>query len=398
MTLYDPAMSSQTHSKFSKLNKLPRMLLGSYTFLERLLNPQAQGVSSSAQRSNLLGLGKRKASVEVTSPTSHQPSDALLVPVPLQHKRYGWSWKLGLYEIRYWHAFIYREKNDSRSLSPSELGRAAAYEAFRTWIHNQPTLKSLNGAKSGIPDREILTGVAVFEVLRLLQSLGDNVDRRLRDESTEAAAHTIAFLITIPIGKARNSRTQTLGTSNGQNAKAFERLDVLYASDDVLMHQTHSLSSASDRSSKSAERPASLSLRASPQSEFVLDILPVQPSTAPAAITTTRISRRPISMLALSRPGHRSDPLPSYHRIMLENASVGGRKGIHSAPTTFSIFEKFADADDDDDTSSDEEERVSYATSRTVSTDYGNGMFYTRRAISMSWSTKRSSMPPIYTS
>jgi len=46
-------------------------------------------------------------------------------------------------------------------MSPSEIGHAAAYEAYRTWIHNSSIYEPLSGDIER--QREALTGLAVAE-------------------------------------------------------------------------------------------------------------------------------------------------------------------------------------------------------------------------------------------
>lgn len=43
----------------------------------------------------------------------------------------------GLNEARHWHRQAYGGFGDIRMLSPREMGHAAAYEAYRIWLHNR---------------------------------------------------------------------------------------------------------------------------------------------------------------------------------------------------------------------------------------------------------------------
>jgi len=52
-------------------------------------------------------------------------------------------------------------KNEVNFLAPNELGHAAAYEAYRTWIHNSFIYEPLSGDIER--QREALTGLAVAE-------------------------------------------------------------------------------------------------------------------------------------------------------------------------------------------------------------------------------------------
>lgn len=44
---------------------------------------------------------------------------------------------VGLHEARHWHRQAYGGFGDIRTLSPRDIGHAAAYEAYRIWIHNR---------------------------------------------------------------------------------------------------------------------------------------------------------------------------------------------------------------------------------------------------------------------
>ena len=44
---------------------------------------------------------------------------------------------VGRNEARHWHRQAYGGFGDIRNLSPREMGHAAAYEAYRIWIHNR---------------------------------------------------------------------------------------------------------------------------------------------------------------------------------------------------------------------------------------------------------------------
>ena len=44
---------------------------------------------------------------------------------------------VGLREARHWHRQAYGGFGDIRTLAPRDIGHAAAYEAYRIWIHNR---------------------------------------------------------------------------------------------------------------------------------------------------------------------------------------------------------------------------------------------------------------------
>ena len=52
-------------------------------------------------------------------------------------------------------------QNEINLMQPNEIGHAAAYEAYRTWIHNSSIHEPLSGDIER--QREALTGLAVAE-------------------------------------------------------------------------------------------------------------------------------------------------------------------------------------------------------------------------------------------
>ena len=94
-------------------------------------------------------------------------------------------------------------------MQPNEIGHAAAYEAYRTWIHNSSIYEPLSGDIER--QREALTGLAVAEGLllgsschiymliinlasRLLQYSSLPADNYTRLAASEAAAHTASYI------------------------------------------------------------------------------------------------------------------------------------------------------------------------------------------------------------
>lgn len=91
---------------------------------------------------------------------------------------------------------------------PAEIGHAAAYEAFRTWIHNSSIYEPLSGDVGR--QREGLIGLAVAEgtfntscsryithttvATRLLPYAGRHMDNYARRAASEAAAETASVL------------------------------------------------------------------------------------------------------------------------------------------------------------------------------------------------------------
>ncbi|KAF8904397.1 hypothetical protein CPB84DRAFT_665219 [Gymnopilus junonius] len=121
---------------------------------------------------------------------------------------------VGLHEARHWHRRAYGAMNEVHLLAPEELGHAAAYEAYRNWIHNTSLYEPLSGDIER--QREALTGLAVaegmldlfillyklasdsilmrFTATRLLQFSSRPMDQIARLAATEAAAHTASYI------------------------------------------------------------------------------------------------------------------------------------------------------------------------------------------------------------
>ncbi|KAJ8494549.1 hypothetical protein ONZ45_g13207 [Pleurotus djamor] len=105
------------------------------------------------------------------------------------------EWGVGLNEARYWHRRVYGGYNNGEPLSPSEIGHAAAYEAYRTWIHNTSIYEPLSGDLER--QREGLIGLAVAEAARLAQQpviTRRPMDSYARMEVSDAAAATASVI------------------------------------------------------------------------------------------------------------------------------------------------------------------------------------------------------------
>lgn len=99
---------------------------------------------------------------------------------------------VGIEEARYWHRKAYGGQGRFEDLSSHQLGHAAAYEAYRTWIHNRFMYEPFEGDFER--QRQGLIGLAAAEAPRLIQSFGPYTDRRFLEEATEAAAATASVL------------------------------------------------------------------------------------------------------------------------------------------------------------------------------------------------------------
>lgn len=99
---------------------------------------------------------------------------------------------VGIHEAKHWHRRAYGGMNELNIMSPVEIGHAAAYEAYRTWMENRSMYEPLG------PDierqREGLIGLAVAEASRLLSFGGRIMDSFARSTASDAAAHTASLM------------------------------------------------------------------------------------------------------------------------------------------------------------------------------------------------------------
>ncbi|KAF8972927.1 hypothetical protein BDZ97DRAFT_1778400 [Flammula alnicola] len=126
---------------------------------------------------------------------------------------------VGLHEARHWHRRAYGPQ-----ATPEELGHAAAYEAYRTWIYNKSIYEPLHGDIER--QREALTALAVAEATRLLQFSSRPNDNYARLAATEAAAHTANYIFYQSREEDHRSRPRFRSGS----------MDDPYADDDELLY------------------------------------------------------------------------------------------------------------------------------------------------------------------
>ncbi|KAF8908808.1 hypothetical protein CPB85DRAFT_1308804 [Mucidula mucida] len=100
---------------------------------------------------------------------------------------------VGIHEARHWHRRAYGGLAELNTLLAPEIGHAAAYEAYRTWIHNSSIYEPLSGETER--QREGLIGLAVAEATRLLSYTPRlNMDPYTRQTASESAAMTASIL------------------------------------------------------------------------------------------------------------------------------------------------------------------------------------------------------------
>jgi len=98
---------------------------------------------------------------------------------------------VGMHEARRYHRQAYGSTRMS-SMLPEEIGHAAAYEAYRTWMHNSYMYEPLGGDRER--QREGLIGLAAAEVVRLMQTIGRDLDLYACTSAVNASASTASHL------------------------------------------------------------------------------------------------------------------------------------------------------------------------------------------------------------
>ncbi|KAF9793398.1 hypothetical protein BJ322DRAFT_1034470 [Thelephora terrestris] len=143
---------------------------------------------------------------------------------------------VGLHEARHWHRLAYGGFGDVRALHPRELGHAAAYEAYRIWIHNP----YMSDQRSDFGERrEAFLALAVAEVSHIFPSGQVHHERRKFREACETAAASAStiFHTLDDDGYSNGSHTSPSHSSfrrSGSNS-SDDYADDLYALDERHM-------------------------------------------------------------------------------------------------------------------------------------------------------------------
>lgn len=98
----------------------------------------------------------------------------------------------GMDEARRSHRRAYGNPREINHMMPEEIGHAAAFQAYSTWLQNNAMYDVLGDRER---QREGLVGIAVAEVTRLLQNSTRQFDRYTQSLAAEAAAHTVTRLL-----------------------------------------------------------------------------------------------------------------------------------------------------------------------------------------------------------
>jgi len=99
---------------------------------------------------------------------------------------------VGMHEAKHWHRRAYGGLGELGQMPPTEIGHAAAYEAYRTWTQNSSLHEPLSGDVER--QREGLIGLAVAEASRLLQFSNRSMDNYARMAASDSAAATASII------------------------------------------------------------------------------------------------------------------------------------------------------------------------------------------------------------
>jgi len=189
---------------------------------------------------------------------------------------------VGLNEARHWHRRAYGGLGKASQMLPEELGHAAAYEAYRTWMHNSSIYEPLSGDMER--QREGLIGLAIAEATRLLAFTGLSRDRYSRQNASAAAAATASVIFAqsrsmdIDPDYNRRSRSNSFSGAYGSRGRSpygdsspysggspygSSSFDP-YAYDNTIMYPSHHRSSHHRSSSHSRSRRHSSSSHHAP--------------------------------------------------------------------------------------------------------------------------------------
>ncbi|TFY61779.1 hypothetical protein EVJ58_g4292 [Rhodofomes roseus] len=120
----------------------------------------------------------------------------------------------GFHEARHWHRRVYSGQVNLGTVLPTELGSAAAYEAYRYWKYHHPLYELLDGDRER--ERDAMMGMAVAEATHLWQYTGRPFDNLGLRESCETAAATASQIADKVLGYGGDYSDYESRSSYGQ--------------------------------------------------------------------------------------------------------------------------------------------------------------------------------------
>ncbi|KAJ6603114.1 hypothetical protein B0H10DRAFT_2079399 [Mycena sp. CBHHK59/15] len=217
---------------------------------------------------------------------------------------------VGMHEAKHWHRRAYGGLGELGQMLPAEIGHAAAYEAYRTWIHNSSMYEPLSGDPER--QREGLVGLAVAEASRLLQFANRSMDNYARMAGSESAAATASIIF---YHSRERDGDEYRSRSRSQSRRgSFSNLsyDDPYASDYRAMS-----SSYPRHRSHSRRRSHSTSSRHSPMLQF--------PGTQMAGSMSSNVA--PIAIPPVANSGYGGAYGASYPGVPMQMQGQGSPYG-----------------------------------------------------------------------
>ncbi|KAH9832284.1 uncharacterized protein C8Q71DRAFT_861178 [Rhodofomes roseus] len=129
----------------------------------------------------------------------------------------------GFHEARHWHRRVYSGQVNLGTVLPTELGSAAAYEAYRYWKYHHPLYELLDGDRER--ERDAMMGMAVAEATHLWQYTGRPFDNLGLRESCETAAATASQIADKVLGYGGDYSDYESRSSYGQQDYHRSRYD-----------------------------------------------------------------------------------------------------------------------------------------------------------------------------
>ncbi|TFY53435.1 hypothetical protein EVG20_g10117, partial [Dentipellis fragilis] len=136
---------------------------------------------------------------------------------------------IGMHEARYWHRRAYGGVGDITRMLPSEIGHAAAYEAYRAWIHNSPAFRVMDGDFER--QKEVLISIAIAESAHLWEATGRGFDQYALQTASETAAATASLIF------SQTMDLQSLGTDyyRARGSQYYPNASDAYSMDDMAL-------------------------------------------------------------------------------------------------------------------------------------------------------------------
>jgi len=235
---------------------------------------------------------------------------------------------VGMDEARHSHRRAYEMPGEINCMAPVEIGQAAAYEAYKTWLRDSAIYEIVGERER---QREGLVGIAVAEVTRLLQFSHRQVDRYSQSVAADAAAHTVTALFYQ--GQDDYPRSRSRSRMRAASYAGSHMLDPM--SDDIWPQRSRSRSVSRSRSRHrhySASPPRHRS-----RSRMYGDY-PTMGGISPSVSYSSSYGGYPSSQSGYNvpySPGHSWAGAPPISPSMMSNAMYPSSYPVQPMPVTY---------------------------------------------------------------